>query len=138
MVDSAVQVRTNMEEIIAKLRKKIEGENYVNATDEQRGYVIGLADALQIIEEYCSEQLMIGKKYYVITYINKQAKVEHMTLYRINSKKKCAYCFTRNHQYPTPDVVLYSKGGLKLRVFSNYESAQNGIPAFLMSTSDRR
>lgn len=106
-------------------------------TDEQRSYVVGLSDALQIIEEYFSKQMIIGRKYYVISYVNKQPKVEHMTLYRINNKQKCAYCFTRNHQNPTPDVVLYSKGGLKLRVFNDYESAQNGIPIFLLSLLDR-
>ena len=126
-----------MQEVIEILKRKIAVESSTNMTAEQRSYVIGLSDALQIIEEYCSEQLTIGRKYYVISYIGKQPKVEYMTLYRINNKQKCAYCFTRNHQNPTPDVVLYSKGGLKLRVFNDYESAQNGIPIFLLSLSDR-
>lgn len=126
-----------MQEIIEILKSKIALESSANMTDEQRSYVVGLSDALQIIEEYFSKQMIIGRKYYVISYVNKQPKVEHMTLYRINNKQKCAYCFTRNHQNPTPDVVLYSKGGLKLRVFNDYESAQNGIPIFLLSLLDR-
>ncbi len=126
-----------MQEIIEILKRKIVVESSANMTDEQQSYIVGLSDALQIIEEYCSGQLIIGHKYYVISYIDKQPKVEYMTLYRINNKQKCAYCFTRNHQHPTPDVVLYSKSGLKLRVFNDYESAQNGIPIFLLSLSDR-
>lgn len=126
-----------MQEIIEILKRKISVESSMNMADEHRSYVVGLSDALQIIEEHCSKQLIIGRKYYVISYVNKQPKVEYMTLYRINNKQKCAYCFTRNHQDHTPDVVLYSKGGLKLRVFNDYESAQNGIPLFLLSLSDR-
>ena len=106
-------------------------------TKEQTSYVVGLSDALQIIEEYNANKYKIGKLYYVISYINKEAKVEMMTLYRINNKKKQSYCFTRDYNNPTPDLVLYSQGGLKLRVFNDYESAKNGIPIFLSSLSYR-
>lgn len=126
-----------MQEIIEIIEKKIVTENSKGMTNEHQNYIRGLSDALQIIKEHYSEQLIIGEEYYVISNIDKQPKVEYMTLYRINNKKKCTYCFTRNSQNPTPDVVLSSKKGLRLRVFNDYESAKNGIPIFLLSLLDK-
>lgn len=50
-----------------------------------------------------------------------------MRLYRINFKGKYAYCFSRNSQHPTPDLVLYSAIGLKKRVFNTYDEAEANI-----------
>lgn len=129
-----------MDEIIEELKRRIAIESCsLHMTPEKEQYVVGLADALQIIEEHCSNQLIIGRRYYVLTYSkkDKSAKVEQMTLYRINNKQKTSYCFSRTANNPTPDLVLYSKSGIKSRVFNNYVDAQNGIPLFLLSLEER-
>lgn len=128
-----------MNEIIEEIKRKIAIESSsLHMTPEQEQYVVGLADALQIIEEHCANQLVIGKKYYVLTYSKYErcVNVEEMTLYRINNKKKRSYCFTKNNNNPVPDLVLYSKSGLKMRVFNTIEEAQNGKSLFLSSLQD--
>lgn len=126
-----------IEDITRAIRSRIILESSIDMTDEQKYYVAGLSDALRMIEDYDSEQIAIGKEYFVITHIDMDAKVELMTLYRINKKKKNAYCFTRNYKEPAPDLVLYSKAGLKMRVFTDYMSAEKNIPVFLSYLEER-
>ena len=125
-----------MDEIIDILKSKILLESAPGMTEAQTYYVAGLSDALQIIEDYLENNLQIGKQYYVITHKDMDAKVELMTLYRINHKTKNAYCFTRDKDNPNPDLVLYSKGGLKLRVFDDYITAEKSIPTFLCALEE--
>lgn len=129
-----------MNEIIETLERKIAVEKCsLNMTPEHQSYIVGLADALQIVEEISRKQLVIGRKYYVLMpsdYNN--AKVEEMVLYRINAKKKPSYCFAKDRNNPKPDLVLHSDIGIKSRVFGSMEAAQNGIPFFLLSLRDKR
>ena len=129
-----------MNEIIETLERKIAIEKCsLNMTDEQRAYIVGLADALQIVEEICRKQLVIGKKYYVLIPLdNYNAHIEEMVLYRINKKQKWSYCFSKDNNNPTPDLVLHSDIGLKSRVFNSFDEAKNGIPFFLLSMRDKR
>lgn len=119
-----------IQEIIERIQRKIDAETACNMSKEQEQYVVGLADALQIIEEYTAEQPQIGKAYYVIVN-NETPCVEQMYLYRINNKTKTTYCFSRNKQNPKPDLVLSSRQSMKSRVFNTYEEAQAGIPYFV-------
>lgn len=123
-----------MKELIQILENRVLAESS-NLSNNNTDYIAGLADALEIVKEYDKSQLVIGRKYYVLLYdnIHKKANIEQMTLYRINKKEKTSYCFCRNYNQPTPDLVLYSKASLKLRVFNNLESAKNGIQLFLVS-----
>lgn len=123
-----------MKELIQILENKVLAESS-NLYGQNTDYVAGLADALEIVKEYDKNKLVIGRKYFVLLYDNvcKKTNIEQMTLYRINKKEKTSYCFCRNYNQPNPDLVLYSKTSLKLRVFNNLESAQNGIQLFLVN-----
>ena len=123
-----------MKELIQILENKVLAESS-NLYGQNTDYVAGLADALEIVKEYDKNKLVIGRKYFVLLYDNvcKKTNIEQMTLYRINKKEKTSYCFCRNYNQPNPDLVLYSKTSLKLRVFNDLESAQNGIQLFLVN-----
>lgn len=123
-----------MKELIQILENKVLAESS-NLYGQNTDYVAGLADALEIVKEYDKNKLVIGRKYFVLLYDNvcKKTNIEQLTLYRINKKEKTSYCFCRNYNQPNPDLVLYSKTSLKLRVFNDLESAQNGIQLFLVN-----
>lgn len=123
-----------MKELIQILENKVLAESS-NLYGQNTDYVAGLADALEIVKEYDKNKLVFGRKYFVLLYDNvcKKTNIEQMTLYRINKKEKTSYCFCRNYNQPNPDLVLYSKTSLKLRVFNDLESAQNGIQLFLVN-----
>ena len=128
--DLEVQEKNKMQEIIDRINRKIVLETAPNMTSEQEHYISGLADAVQIIKECIEDNPIIGKRYFVIMYHDKEKRnpyVEEMMLYRINYKKKTSYCFTRNlsNKNPTPDLVLSSKEGLALRVFETREKAES-------------
>ena len=117
-----------MKEIIEKIKSKIMLESSSHMTKEQEYYVSGLADALQIIEDSLDKELKIGNTYFVIMQDNNGFPyVEEIRLYRINKKKRWSYCFTRylTGDYPCPDLVLSSKGGLMMRVFKSKEEAES-------------
>lgn len=119
-----------IQEAIEKIKGMISSQSSLNMTKEQKYYVVGLSDALQVIEDLKEKQVAIGKDYYVI--IKNKEKIpkyviERMRLYRINFKDKYAYCFTRNTKQPTPDLILYSTIGLKKRVFNTYDGAKANI-----------
>lgn len=119
-----------MQEIIDKLKSMILLNTTTNMNKEQESYAAGIADALQVIEEYVDNDFVIGKHYFVIMYKDNNRNypyIEEMKLYRINRKQKQSYCFTRNlnDNYPTPDLVLYSKGGLAMRVFETRDEAES-------------
>ena len=59
-----------------------------------------------------------------------------MKLYRINQTKRTSYCFTKdlsNNKNPNPDLVLNSKGSLKMRVFKTREEAEKGKKIFMIN-----
>ena len=120
-----------MQEIINKLENMILLETKPNMTKEQEYYVAGIADALEVVKKYSSNDLIVGKHYFVIMYKNNKKNnpyIEEMKLYRINKKQRQVYCFTRNLKghNETPDLVLASKAGLTMRVFeSKIEAERN-------------
>lgn len=112
-------------------------------TENQTYYVSGLSDALEIIKECVDNGLKIGNKYYVImqsadNYTINDLSIEEMVLYRINQKKKCSYCFTRNYDHPTADLVLYSQRGIMRRVFDSYKEAESNLPLYLCYLLERK
>lgn len=116
-----------MQSIIDAINAKITVETSLNMTTEQEYYIAGLSDALEIVKEHMEQDYAIGKTYYVIMPDDfNDVKIEQMRLYRINKKKKLAYCFTRylTGNVSAPDLVLYSKGSLKLRVHETKEEAE--------------
>ena len=119
-----------IQEAIEKIKGMISSQSSLNMTKAQEYYVVGLSDALQVIEDLQEKQFSVGKDYYVIVKNTEQIPkyiIEKMRLYRINFKEKYAYCFSRNSQHPTPDLVLYSAIGLKKRVFNTYDEAEANI-----------
>lgn len=125
-----------MEDVIHKLKSMISLETQRDMTENQKYYVSGLADALEVIESSVAENLIPGNKYYVIMYRdgNKYLPyVREMKLYKISSGSvKTSYCFTNNleqgrYQNNTPDLVLQSKKGLSERVFFTHEQAEKAI-----------
>jgi hypothetical protein len=105
-------------------------------TSEQKYYVSGLADALELIESSVADNLIIGNKYFVILYKDGdiyKPYVREMKLYKITQGAvKSSYCFTFNlekgrYKNNTPDLVLASKKGLTERVFFTEEQALKKI-----------
>ena len=127
-----------IDELIDKLKIKITTNKSPSMTSEQNGYLNGLADALQIVEDYKDDMLKIGKKYYVLVIENNEIVVREMILYRINhTTEKTSYCFSKNNKNNLDKLVLSSKIGVQLRVFKTYEAAQNGIIPFSISLHSR-
>ena len=120
-----------MKKVIEILRGMVSRNTYSEMTEIQQGYVTGLADALQVVEEEQKNRLVIGNIYYAIMFKNGDRRypyIQKMRLYRINEKKKPAWCFTLFYKTtPTPDLVLYSRGGLTTRVFSDLEDAKRNL-----------
>lgn len=128
------QEQINLHKVIDALNSKITSETHSNMTKEQEYYVIGLADALEIVKEISEERYVIGRTYYVLIPDKLYGvNVEPMKLYRINHKKRTSYCFTRHltGNEVTPDLVLNSEGSLKLRVFNTREEAEKNKNIFL-------
>lgn len=123
-----------MQEIIEKLKNKITLETTANMTSEQEYYVTGLCDALQILEEAKEDDLKVGHKYFVIMFHDTTNQtnpyIQEMKLYRINNKQKRTYCFTKNlttNHNCQPDLMLYNKGSIKMRVHETYADAEKSI-----------
>lgn len=122
-----------MNKIITALENKIRQESPYT-TKEHESYVSGLADALEIVKEVINNDLVIGETYYVLMPKGEsEAEIVPMQLYRINHKKKIAYCFSKNlsnitHCYPSsPDLVLYNQTSIKLRVYRSREEAERNM-----------
>ena len=83
-----------IQEAIEKIKGMISSQSSLNMTKEQEHYVVGLSDALQVIEDLQEKQISVGKDYYVIVKNKEQIPkyiIEKMRLYRINFKEKYAY-----------------------------------------------
>ena len=120
-----------MQNVIDKIQGMIVKQSSPDMTESQRYYITGLADALQVIEDYMNEKLTVGKSYYVIMFKEPNHHfpyIDYMRCYKISEKGKPSYCFTRSEygKFPSPDLVLYSKSGLARRVFDTKESAELG------------
>ena len=134
-----------MDEIIEILKGEIAKNNLqyadvyeVPLSEEQHGYVIGLADALKVVERCKAKQLEVGRKYYVLSYENHIVQIKHMKLYRINhTEEKISYCFAVNGKNNLDKIILNDRG-TNLRVFKDYESAQNGIQDFMYSITNHK
>lgn len=127
MADSAVQELIDLQKIIEALNQKITLETSLNMTSEQEHYIAGLSDALDIVKAHIKDDYIIGNTYFVLMPDGKyNTKVVEMRLYKINKKKRCCYCFTKElkeYNYTTPDLVLSSETSLKLRVYKTKEEA---------------
>lgn len=127
-----------MKDIIEEIERKISIEKSPNLSIEQKCYLSGMADALEIVKSHYNRLLVPGKNYFVLTHQGTDIQIENMTLYRITQKKKVSYTFTRDYSNPTPDLILYGKYGIQLRVFNDYQSAEKGIPFFLSHLTKER
>lgn len=125
-----------MEDVIHKLKSMIAIETRANMTEEQKYYVSGLSDALEVVENSVAESLVPGRIYYVILYRDGNEflpYIKEMKLYKIsNGSVKTSYCFTENleqgkYRSNKPDLVLQSKKGLLERVFFTHEQAEKAI-----------
>lgn len=124
-----------MQDVVYKLKEMIATQTTSTMTEEQKYYVSGLADALELVEQAVAESLVVGRHYFVIMYRDGDPYlpyVEEMKLYRISQKSVSSYCFTRNltaksYSSNNPDLVLRSKKGLSQRVFFTREQAESAI-----------
>lgn len=121
-----------MKRVIEELNKQITINSSLDMTDEQSSYVAGLSDALDIVLKYSEEEFTLNKRYFVLMPDGyHHAKIEEMKLYKITSRKRECYCFTRKLNDPfcnvTPDLVLSSKDSLLLRVYKTREDAEKNI-----------
>lgn len=125
---SAAQELIDLQKIIEALNQKITLETSFDMTSEQEHYIAGLSDALDIVKAHIEDNYIIGNTYFVLMPDGKyNTKVVEMRLYKINKKKRCYYCFTKqlkNLNYPNPDLVLSSETSLKLRVYKTKEEAE--------------
>lgn len=125
-----------MNDVIRKLESLITLNTSSKMTEVEASYVAGIADALEVVKNSLSENLIIGNKYYVIMYRDGDIHfpyIEQMKLYKISQGQiKPSYCFTRNlesgkYHSNHPDLVLASKKGLIERVFFTKEQAEQAI-----------
>lgn len=128
-----------MKDIIDKIKSMIATETRTDMSEEQKYYVSGLSDALDVIENSVAENLIPGNTYHVIMYRDGNKflpYIKEMKLYKISKGTvKSSYCFTYNmeqgkYHKNTPDLVLQSKRGLTERVFFTHEQAENAIKHF--------
>lgn len=123
-----------MKETIEKMKKKISICKMGDRTDWRDGYMAGLTDAIQMIEDGIAELIVPNNNYFVIMYHNGDKYypyVEEMRLYRkTEGRGGYVYSFTRNI-YPTevnkPDLVLSSLKAVKKRVFFTREQAEESL-----------
>lgn len=125
-----------MQDVIYKLNNMIALNTKENMTDVESAYLSGIVDALKIVENSISDNLVIGNIYYVIMYRDGNKflpYVEEMKLYKVaQGTVKPSYCFTRNlkdgrYHRNQPNLVLNSKKGLMERVYYTKEQAENAI-----------
>lgn len=124
-----------MREALEKIQRKI----YLNSIGEQtqwkQGYEAGLTEAINIVENGISDLIVPNNNYYVIMYRNGDKYfpyIEEMKLYKISTKSRKSYCFSRNLNAnivntKNPDLVLSSDKGLIERVFFTKEQAEKSI-----------
>lgn len=125
-----------MRRIAEKLQTMIDIQSCSEMNENQIYYVSGLADALQVVKEFMDKELVLNHVYFVIMFKddNKNSPyVTKMRLYKISRKSKLCYCFTQylSGKTTSPDLILYSSGGLATRVFSTQEAAEQALKSYV-------
>lgn len=125
-----------MRRIVEKLQTMIDIQSCSEMNENQIYYVSGLADALQVVKEFMDKELALNHVYFVIMFKddNKNSPyVTKMRLYKISRKSKLCYCFTQylSGKTTSPDLILYSIGGLSTRVFSTQEAAEQALKSYV-------
>ena len=114
-----------MQELIDMINQRIAIEKVPHMTKVQESYVTGLCDALQIVENFFKLHYVIGNWYYVIMPDEETGtRIDKMRLYRINEKNKTSYCFSKDKSSSRPDLILYNRKSLNLRVHNTREEAE--------------
>lgn len=94
--------------------------------ESEIAYISGLADEIEIIEKEKDDQYYVGRDYYVLLFdeSSRETVISKMRLYRINqTENKTTYSFRAKGFLI---VNLYSRAGLKNRVYYTYEDAERG------------
>lgn len=115
-----------LDSLISKIESQITLSTNANMTESEIAYTSGLADAIEIIEREKDDRYFVGQSYYVLLLdeTTRDTIIVNMRLYRINqTENKTTYSFTANGY---PIVNLYSRAGLKNRVYYTYEEAERG------------
>ena len=120
---------------LEKLNRKLYLSQIGEPTEWKKGYIAGITDAIDAIEEGIDNLIVPNNNYFVIMYHNGDKHfpyVEEMRLYKVSTKTRKSYCFSRNlnatmFNTKTPDLVLASGEGLRTRVFFTKERAEKAI-----------
>lgn len=125
-----------MRRIAEKLQTMIDIQSCSEMNENQIYYVSGLADALQVVKEFMDKELVLNHVYFVIMFKDDDKNspyVTKMRLYKISRKSKLCYCFTQylSGKTTSPDLILYSIGGLSTRVFSTQEAAEQALKSYV-------
>ena len=124
-----------MREAIDKLNRKLLINPLGKTKEWKDGYIAGILEAIDIVQEGIDNFITVGNNYYVIRYHNGDKYlpyIEEMRLYKITIKTRKSYCFSRNldanrFNTPNPDLVLASEKSLRERVFFNRDQAEKSI-----------
>ena len=124
-----------MREAIDKLNRKLLINPLGKTKEWKDGYIAGILEAIDIVQEGIDNLITVGNNYYVIMYHNGDKYlpyIEEMRLYKITIKTRKSYCFSRNldanrFNTPNPDLVLASEKSLRERVFFNRDQAEKSI-----------
>lgn len=120
-----VQVRIDVQNAIKEIEDIAIRAN--KDTSYENGYIDGLLEAVEIIKKNCGYDYEIGKSYYVVMPNDDISnEVIKMRLYKITQTTKTFYCFTTSQDYRrnTADLVLSNITSMRLRVFTDIESAE--------------
>ena len=123
-----------MKQTIEKLKRKIEICKMGDRTEWRDGYMVGLSDAIELIEDGILDMIVPNNRYYVIMYRNGDRHypyIEEMLLYRKSEKNNTNYYFFTRNLYPTQvntqDLVLSNNKSVKKRVFFTREQAEESL-----------
>lgn len=112
--------------LISKIGSQITLSTKREMDESEISYIAGLADAIEIIEHEKEDMYFVGHDYYVLVYNEEimDTVIRKMRLYRINhTENKTTYSFILKG---FPIINLYSRAGLKNRVYYTYEDAKRG------------
>ena len=134
--------------IIKELEQMISNELVGAETDEQRAYVAGLSDALDLIKSK-QEEYVVGNEYYVVIFGKPsngyQNEIIKMKLKRITTiRNRTYYCFVAIEKPPAdfpsfaPELTLSNQASLKLRVHETREQAELYINTAMLARRRKR
>ena len=123
-----------MRHALDKIYKKLKICEIGEETEWKDGYVTGLTEALEILQEGIDELIVPNNNYFVIMYDGdrRSKHIEEMCLYKIGLKNRKYYYFTRQLyanrlEIRKPDLVIASLDNLRKRVFFSREQAEKAI-----------